>query len=80
MLENGALNKRFQEKYMQIQHQKRKKRNLKKYRTITWYWYPTSKPKKESTISLDEFFFFYDSLATKVWTDKEKRPVVMITG
>ena len=33
-----------------------------------------------SLVSLDESFFFYDSLARGVWVDKEKRPVVRATG
>lgn len=31
-------------------------------------------------VSLDESFFFYDSLVRRVWIAKEKRPVVRITG
>ncbi len=31
-------------------------------------------------VSLDESFFFYDSLVRRVWIDREKRPVVRITG
>ena len=31
-------------------------------------------------VSSDESFFFYDSLVRRVWIDKEKRPVVRITG
>ena len=31
-------------------------------------------------VSLDESFFFYDSLARRVWVDKEKVPIVMVTG
>jgi transposase len=31
-------------------------------------------------VSLDESFFFYDSLVRRVWIDKEKRPVVRITA
>ncbi|HXT83421.1 MAG TPA: hypothetical protein VN704_03680 [Verrucomicrobiae bacterium] len=31
-------------------------------------------------ISIDESFFFYDSLIRRVWIDKDKRPVVRITG
>ena len=31
-------------------------------------------------ISLDESFFFYDSLVRRVWIDESKRPVVRITG
>jgi transposase len=31
-------------------------------------------------ISTDESFFFYDSLIRRVWIDKEKRPIVRITG
>jgi hypothetical protein len=31
-------------------------------------------------ISLDESFFFYDSLVRRVWIDESKRPVVRVTG
>ena len=31
-------------------------------------------------VSLDVSFFFYDSLVRRIWIDKEKRPVVRITG
>jgi hypothetical protein len=31
-------------------------------------------------VSLDESFFFYDSLVRRVWIYKDKRPVVRITG
>jgi hypothetical protein len=31
-------------------------------------------------VSTDESFFFYDCLIRRVWIDKEKRPVVRITG
>ena len=30
-------------------------------------------------VSLDESFFFYDSLVRRVWIDKEKRPIVRVT-
>jgi hypothetical protein len=37
--------------------------------------------KKEfAIVSLDESFFFYDSLVRRVWIDAKKRPVVRITG
>lgn len=37
--------------------------------------------KKDFTIvSLDESFFFYDSLVRRVWIDARKRPVVRIMG
>jgi hypothetical protein len=31
-------------------------------------------------VSLDESFFFYDSLVRRVWIDGRKRPVVRVTG
>jgi transposase len=31
-------------------------------------------------VSLDESFFFYDSLVRRVWIDANKRPVVRVTG
>ena len=33
-----------------------------------------------SVVSLDESFFFYDSLVRRVWIDEKKRPIVRITG
>jgi transposase len=39
------------------------------------------KKRKDFTIvSLDEAFFFYDSLVRRVWIDAKKRPVVRIIG
>jgi hypothetical protein len=35
---------------------------------------------KFTVVSLDESFFFYDSLVRRVWIDKEKRPIVSVTG
>ncbi len=31
-------------------------------------------------VSLDESFFFYDSLVRRVWIAENKRPIVMVTG
>ncbi len=31
-------------------------------------------------ISLEESFLFYDSLVRRVWIDKNKRPIVKVTG
>jgi transposase len=31
-------------------------------------------------ISLDESFFFYDSLVRRVWIEQKKRPIVRVTG
>ncbi len=37
--------------------------------------------KEEFTIiSIDESFFFYDSLVRRVWIEQEKRPIVRVTG
>jgi hypothetical protein len=33
-----------------------------------------------TVVSLDESFFFYDSLVRRIWIEQEKRPVVRITG
>jgi hypothetical protein len=38
------------------------------------------KRKEFEIVSLDESFFFYDSLVRKVWIDAKKRPVVRIIG
>ena len=35
----------------------------------------------DSTIvSMDESFFFYDSLVRRVWIEENKRPIVRVTG
>jgi transposase len=31
-------------------------------------------------VSLDESFFFYDSLVRRVWIEEDKRPIVRVTG
>ncbi len=37
--------------------------------------------KEEFTlVSLDESFFFYDSLVRRVWIEQDKRPIVRVTG
>jgi hypothetical protein len=36
--------------------------------------------KEFEIVSLDESFFFYDSLVRRVWIDAKKRPVVRIMG
>jgi transposase len=38
------------------------------------------KGKDFTIVSLDESFFFYDSLVRRVWIDAKKRPVVRIMG
>jgi transposase len=37
-------------------------------------------PKGFTAVSMDESFFFFDSLIRKVWSYKDSRPVVRITG
>jgi len=39
-----------------------------------------SLPKDFTAVSVDESFFFFDSLIRKVWIYKDSRPVVTITG
>src|SRR4051794_17072833 len=34
---------------------------------------------KFTIVSLDESFFFYDSLVRRVWMDEKKRPIVRVT-
>ena len=36
--------------------------------------------KRFTLVSLDESFFFYDSLVRRVWIEEKKRPVVKVTG
>ena len=35
---------------------------------------------KFTIVSLDESFFFYDSLVRRVWIDGNNRPIVRVTG
>ena len=35
---------------------------------------------KFTIVSLDESFFFYDSLVRRVWIAESKRPIVRVTG
>ena len=37
-------------------------------------------PKGFTAVSVDESFFFFDSLVKKVWIYKDSRPIVTITG
>ena len=37
-------------------------------------------PKGFTAVSMDESFFFFDSLIRKIWSYKDSRPVVRITG
>ena len=78
LLKNGVLNRKYQEKFMLKPLQKKKRMNLKKDGQIL---VDIQHQKKEfAIVSLDESFFFYDSLVRRVWNVKEKRPVVRITG
>lgn len=36
--------------------------------------------KRFTLVSLDESFFFYDSLVRRVWIEEGKRPIVRVTG
>ena len=55
-----------------------RKKNSKKVKHI---FVDTQHEKKDFTIvSLDESFFFYDSLVRRVWIDAKKRPVIRIIG
>jgi hypothetical protein len=38
------------------------------------------KKKGFTIVSLDESFFFYDSIVRMVWIEAKKRPVVRLTG
>ncbi len=33
-----------------------------------------------TVVSLDESFFFYDTLVRRVWIEESKRPIVRVTG
>ena len=83
---NGALSKRFQERCMLILlHPKKRKRLSKKDRTDTCGCKQQQQQQQQqetkfTIVSLDESFFFYDSLVRRVWIDENKRPIVRVTG
>jgi hypothetical protein len=45
-----------------------------------WISNTRKRGKEFEIVSLDESFFFYDSLVRRVWIDAKKRPVVRIIG
>ena len=61
------------------------KENFKK-RSPKYLWISSSasskneKKKGFTIVSLDESFFFYDSLVRRVWIEEDKRPIVRVTG
>ncbi len=65
---------------MLILHLTEEKEKFKK-RQNRYLWISSSSAANESLtiVSLDESFFFYDSLVRSVWIEK-KRPIVRITG
>ena len=75
LLISGDSNRRFQGKCTLILHQKGEKAVQKRAQKIL-----DCLPKDFTVVSLDESFFFFDSLVRKVWIYKDSRPVVTITG
>ena len=59
------------------------KDNFKK-RSPKYLWISAASATRQkigfTVVSLDESFFFYDSLVRRVWIDEKKRPIVRITG
>ena len=72
---SGDSNRRYQGKYMLIlRHMKIKSSSKKSTEN-------TNRLSKDFTVvSLDESFFFFDSLVRKIWIYKDSRPVATITG
>jgi hypothetical protein len=65
---------------MSIQRPKMKKRGFQKKVAQIFVDKEQQQEQENFTIiSMDESFFFYDSLVRRVWIDK-KRPVVRVTG
>ena len=65
--EKEAFKKRLQNRYLWISILKNKNKNKNKTLGFT-------------VVSLDESFFFYDSLVRRVWIEQDKRPIVRVTG
>ena len=64
---------------------KKRKRISKKDTQILWIRNSNNKNNRRrregfTIVSLDESFFFYDSLVRRVWIDENKRPIVRVTG
>ena len=57
-----------------LRHMKIKSSSKKSTQNTNWL------SKDFTVVSLDESFFFFDSLVRKVWIYKDSRPVVTITG
>jgi hypothetical protein len=56
------------------------KNNIKKQHQKTTSKNNVKRKKGFTLVSVDESFFFNDSLVRRVWIDKNKRPVVRKTG
>ncbi len=57
------------------------KKRQNRYLWITQQQQQQDEEKKGfAIVSIDESFFFYDSLVRRVWIEQEKRPIVRITG
>ena len=81
------LNRRDQEKYMLNTASPEEKEVFQK-RSHRYLWINSNSNSKKqeqqedafTVVSLDESFFFYDSLVRRVWIEKDKRPIVRVTG
>ncbi len=58
---------------------KEEKEDFKK-RSVIYLWISDTKKERVYPISEYESFIFYDSLVRRVWIDKDKRPIVRVTG
>ena len=84
---NGdSSRRRYQERYMSILHLYRRAREIQKKTEQILVDKQQKQQEKQSQetsftiVSLDESFFFYDSLVRRVWIEENKRPIVRITG
>ena len=68
---------------MSIPHPKKRKIIQKKATEILVDKQQQQQQQQETeftVVSLDESFFFYDSLVRRVWIEQKKRPIVRVTG
>ena len=76
VVKKWGLKQKYRERFMLKPLLKKRRMNLKKDQPNV---VDIQHQKKEfAIVSLDESFFFYDSLVRRVWIDAKKRPVVRI--
>ena len=63
-------------------HRRERRFQKKVAQILVWINNITARQQEDrfTIVSLDESFFFYDSLVRRVWIEEKKRPIVRVTG